>query len=94
MAPNPETVRALHELRRTRELVDEVSATAKPADLAAAYAAQDALVALSGGTRIGYKIGATSDATQELLTVSEPFFGQLLTTSVHASGATLLGGMK
>ena len=89
MSSIPETARALHELRATRELVDDLPATAKPADLPAGYAVQDALVALSGGTRIGYKIGATNKAAQELLAVEEPFFGQLLSGSVYPSDTTV-----
>lgn len=92
MAFGSETARTLHELRQARELVGGLPAALEPPDFAAAYAAQDALVALSEDTRVGYKIGATNEDAQQLLRVSEPFFGQLLTSCVHASGATLSVG--
>jgi 2-keto-4-pentenoate hydratase len=57
-----------------------------------AYAVQAKTVRLRelrGERVIGYKVGCTSRAVQEQLSVKEPIFGQLFDTGCHRSGARL-----
>lgn len=60
-----------------------------PADLAEAYAIQEAMVAMSGQPGVGYKIGASSRRAQEFLSVSEPFAGRVLADSLLEAPADL-----
>jgi 2-keto-4-pentenoate hydratase len=64
-----------------------------PADLTAAYAVQDnvvaALLARNGGHTVGYKVACTSQLAREALKVPHPLFGQLLSHSIHADPAEL-----
>ena len=61
------------------------------ADHAAAYAVQDAVTALSGVASVGWKLGATSAASQAALGLDGPFYGPLLAPFCLANGATLDG---
>jgi 2-keto-4-pentenoate hydratase len=58
-----------------------------PATAAAAYEVQAAMVKLAGLTQVGWKIGATTAATQELLAVDEPLLGPLFAPHCHPDGA-------
>ena len=59
----------------------------EPASAAAAYEVQAAMVKLAGLPQVGWKIGATTAATQALLEVDEPLVGPLFAPHVHADGA-------
>jgi 2-keto-4-pentenoate hydratase len=52
-----------------------------------AYAVQEAIAALSGMRRCGYKVGSTSKEAQSLLGTDEPGAGVLLCPFVHESPA-------
>ncbi|MFN0028579.1 MAG: 2-keto-4-pentenoate hydratase [Acidimicrobiales bacterium] len=82
--------------RRGNRALTEIPAEIRPADLAEAYAVQDALLkrllAARGGSIIGYKIACTSPVAQQALQVPHPMFGQLLSASTSPSGATLRAG--
>jgi len=59
--------------------LEDVPPTLRPADLAAAYATADRIVAElepRWGRVAGYKVGATSAAGQKLLRLAEPFYGR------------------
>jgi 2-keto-4-pentenoate hydratase len=57
--------------------------------LEAAYAVQDALIALQGGRRVGYKIGATSKRAQSYLGLEGPLSGQVLSGTIFRSPANI-----
>jgi 2-keto-4-pentenoate hydratase len=59
----------------------------RPATAAAAYEVQAAMVRLAGLTQVGWKIGATTAATQELLAVDEPLLGPLFAPHCHPDGS-------
>ena len=59
----------------------------QPASAAAAYEVQAAMVERAGLTQVGWKIGATTAATLELLAVDEPFVGPLFAPHCHPNGA-------
>jgi 2-keto-4-pentenoate hydratase len=59
----------------------------EPASAAAAYEVQAAMVKLARLPQVGWKIGATTAATQALLEVDEPLVGPLFAPHVHADGA-------
>jgi 2-keto-4-pentenoate hydratase len=58
-----------------------------PATAAAAYEVQAAMIRLAGLRQVGWKIGATTAATQELLSVDEPLVGPLFAPHCHPDGA-------
>ena len=59
----------------------------QPATAAAAYEVQTAMLKLAGLPQAGWKIGATTKATLELLAVDEPFVGPLFRPHCHPNGA-------
>jgi 2-keto-4-pentenoate hydratase len=59
----------------------------QPASAAAAYEVQAAMIELAGLAQVGWKIGATTAATQALLGVGEPLIGPLFAPHVHQDGA-------
>jgi len=84
---------SLAEVRRTGVRIDGLPDGLKPTSLAEAYAIQDAYVPmileLSGGTRAGYKAGATAEAPQQMFGLEAPFRGVLLTPFIHQSPAEI-----
>lgn len=80
-------------LRQNRETAAQLPATSHPVTVPDAYAAQDLLVqkllAAHSATHAGYKIGCTSKLAQEMLKVSEPFYGQLQSHGIHQTGVQL-----
>jgi 2-keto-4-pentenoate hydratase len=68
----------------------------RPATLAEAYEAQDALCRLlredGAGEIAGYKIALTSKAMQEMVGVGQPLSGAVFSTRVHTSPCTLRHG--
>src|SRR4029453_9679515 len=72
---------------RTTGPVIPVGPPQAPATAAAAYEVQAAMIGLAGLTRVGWKLGATTAATQELLNVDEPLVGPLFAPHVHPDGA-------
>jgi len=61
----------------------------RPASVAEAYEAQEALVKLTGWRPIGWKIAATSTAGQKHIGVDEPLAGRLLAGKLHQAGSEL-----
>lgn len=65
----------------------------QPDSLDEAYAVQDfviaGLLADHGGQSIGWKVGCTNAAAQQLLGLGGPFYGRLLSPFVHDSPVTL-----
>jgi len=84
----------LHSARRDRRAITALPEDCRPADEAAAYRVQDALVArLSAGHRpLGYKIGATSQRAQDFLGLTGPFFGRILAAGLRQSPAEVAAG--
>ncbi|MDA0368275.1 MAG: fumarylacetoacetate hydrolase family protein [Proteobacteria bacterium] len=60
-------------------------------DQTAAYAIQDDITALSHSVPLGWKLGATSTASQSALGLEGPFYGPLLAPFCHANGAQISG---
>jgi 2-keto-4-pentenoate hydratase len=60
-------------------------------DHAAAYTLQTAVTTLSGAVVVGWKLGATSTASQKAFDLSGPFYGPLLAPFCYAAGATVTG---
>jgi 2-keto-4-pentenoate hydratase len=78
--------------RRAQDRFDDLPAGLRPADLAEAYATQDALVRRlvgPGGAAIGYKVACTNAIAQEALRIDRPVFGQLLEATTHDSPVEL-----
>ena len=80
-----------HLLWNARKLGHTIDASAidPPKTGAEAYAVQEAIVALSGLARVGYKVGSTSEEAQRHLGTSEPGAGALLQPYVHNSPAEI-----
>jgi 2-keto-4-pentenoate hydratase len=82
----------LLDMRATHRVEADLPAGLRPAALVEAYAVQAEVVAglLPAGARtIGFKVACTSQVAQAALRIDEPLFGRLLSSSSHASGATL-----
>ncbi|MEM7428805.1 MAG: fumarylacetoacetate hydrolase family protein [Pseudomonadota bacterium] len=79
------------ELWEARRLGHTISAARRdlPRTKGEALAVQDAIVALSGLPRCGYKVGSTSEEAQRLLQTNEPGMGALLAPFVHDSPARI-----
>ena len=69
--------------------IDSLPAECRPASRAEAYAIQAELERISGQTRRGWKIAATSVAGQKHIGVDGPLAGRLLNGRVLAGGATV-----
>jgi 2-keto-4-pentenoate hydratase len=78
--------RMLCDARRLGYSID-AAACELPRTKEEAYAVQDAVVALSGLPRAGYKVGSTSLEAQRLLGTDEPGAGALLAPYVHTAPA-------
>ncbi len=80
-------------LRRDQSTVDALPDALCPTDLDSAYEAQallvDKLCAHWGGQRAGYKVALTSTTAQELLGVSHPVYGRLISSKFYDSATTL-----
>ena len=76
----------LWDARRLGHTID-AAACDPPKTVEEAYAVQDAIVALSGFARSGYKVGSTSKEAQQLLQTDEPGAGVLLQPYVYDSPA-------
>lgn len=72
-------------------LLDEFPGGAPPCE-ADGYAVQDALIRASGLAAVGWKIGATNRAAQELLSLPGPLSGRLLAPFCFDSPAELSSG--
>jgi 2-keto-4-pentenoate hydratase len=92
----PERIREAAELlmaaRREGRTIDGLPEACRPATVDEGYAIQDALVALSGAQVVGWKLGATTPYWQKRGQLAEPIAGRLLSSFVHPSPASLLGG--
>ena len=77
LSMSPDIAQQLWDARQTGRPVhaDRLGAIS---DHAAAYALQTAMTTLSGAAVVGWKLGATSAASQKALGLSGPFYGPLL----------------
>ena len=82
----------LHAARRDLRPISELPTGLRPREPSEGYAIQQAFVAAEGGDLAGFKIGATSRAAQDYLTIDGPFFGCLFAAGVHESPAELSAG--
>lgn len=81
-------------VRSGAKLIDDVPEAVRPANLHAAYAIADEIVAAlqpSLGAVVGYKVGATSEAGQAILGLEEPFYGRAFAKRVLMSGSRWYG---
>ena len=76
-------------LAHARSTGTNVQPQTSPANLDRAYAIQNEVSRLLGGTSRGWKVGSTSRAAQERLGTSEPGAGRLLTPWVYVSGESV-----
>jgi 2-keto-4-pentenoate hydratase len=79
---------ALWKARTNGEVVVIEPATV-PTTAAAAYDIQATMIKLAGLEQVGWKIGATTNATLELLAVDEPFVGPLFAPYCYPDGAEI-----
>lgn len=70
------------------QVIDDLPADSKPATRAQGYAIQAELDRLSGHTRVGWKIAATSVAGQRHINVDGPIAGRVFANRLLAEGAT------
>lgn len=86
MSPADKLARDLWCARTEGHVVPRAAADAV-ASVAAAYDVQRRVTALAGRRRVGWKVGATSQAAQTLLGVSEPATAPMLAPDCHLSPA-------
>jgi 2-keto-4-pentenoate hydratase len=83
----------LLDMRANGRVVPDLPLRLRPQTLTDAYAIQDrvvaALVAQSGGGRIGYKVACTNELAQAALHIDRPVFGRLMSQTTSPSGTTL-----
>lgn len=80
---------ALLTARRTATPLAALPPGAEPTDLDGAYAIQDALVDALDRRTVGWKIGASNTAAQQMLGVDGPIYGRVLEGTLFSSGATV-----
>ena len=83
-----ETAEILAAARREGRRLPSLPAP-EPLDLAAAYALQDDYTRAMGTARVGWKVGATSQLSQQALGVVEPFAGPLFENNCFAGPVSL-----
>ena len=86
---NTEEQTLAKQLAHARSTGTNVQPQTSPANLDRAYAIQNEVSRLLGGTSRGWKVGSTSRAAQERLGTSEPGAGRLLTPWVCVSGESV-----
>ena len=83
----------LADLRTQQRVEDDLPPELRPGDLEQAYAIADVLVEMlmhqSGARLAGYKVACTNPLAQDLLGVTGPIFGRLLSTVIVDSPARL-----
>jgi 2-oxo-3-hexenedioate decarboxylase/2-keto-4-pentenoate hydratase len=84
-----EAAACIHAARQAGRPLPDLPPELRPASLADGYAVQEALLALIGETRVGFKIGATSKRAQAYLEIDHPFYGQVPAGALHESPARL-----
>ncbi len=96
MPLSPEKVKevaaALYKAEREQAPITPLTETYPDLDVADAYAIQQEGIRLrlaSGGRIIGWKVGLTSKAMQQMFNVTSPDFGHLLDTMLIEDGATV-----
>ena len=87
-----EAANLLHAARRGLRPISGLPTRLRPREPSDGYAIQEAFVTAEGGDLAGFKIGATSRAAQDYLTIDGPFFGCLFAAGVHESPAELSAG--
>ncbi len=91
-ADDVQTAAALLEgARRTGAWLDELPPTLTPRSIDEAYRVQDAVTLCCARAGAGWKIGATSIATQNLLGTPEPILGRMFADTIHRSPAIVRG---
>lgn len=84
--------RALYEARRTRRPIAPFTDAEPHLTMADGYAIQRELVPMllaDGDEIVGYKVGLTSRAMQQLIGVDSPDFGPMLASTRYPSGGTV-----
>ena len=79
------TLAFLQELRRRPRAVPHWPAEHLPPDEKTAYQLQERLLASTGQSFAGWKVGLTSPAIRAQTRLAEPIYGPVLTSNVHAS---------
>ncbi len=82
---------ALDAARRSGVWLDALPERLAPASVAEAYLVQDDVTRRSGRVTAGWKIGATSIATQTLLGTDEPIVGRMFADAIAPSPAVVRG---
>jgi 2-keto-4-pentenoate hydratase len=84
--------RALFEARRDRKPIEPFTDADPTLGMADGYAVQAALTRLllaEGDTIVGYKVGLTSAAMQEMIGIDSPDYGPVLGSTVYRDGDTI-----
>jgi 2-keto-4-pentenoate hydratase len=84
--------RALYDARRTRTPIPPFTDSDPSLGMADGYAVQQELTALmlgDGDRIIGYKVGATSKAVQDMLGIDSPDYGPVWASTVYRDGDTV-----
>jgi len=81
----------LDDARRTGVWLDALPAALTPGSVEDAYRVQDAVTARCARVPAGWKIGATSRATQTLLGTPEPIVGRMFADAVFPTPAIVRG---
>ncbi len=93
MTPERQAAEFLLNLRETQMTVETLPEGFRPNSPTDAHAVQsilvDALMQQGAGELAGYKVATTSKTAQEMLNVSGPFSGHMLSKLVHDSGVAL-----
>ena len=74
---------------RTDGAVIPIDPAMAPASIAAAYDVQAAITTQAGLAQVGWKLGATTRAAQDLLALDQPFIGPLFAPHCHSNGAEI-----
>ena len=92
MSAHREAAEVLRDAHRAKAPFAPLPAALAPADLAAAYAIQDAGHALRGAPIAGWKIALTTKVMQEFVGIDHPLAGAIFAERVHETGASLDAG--
>jgi 2-keto-4-pentenoate hydratase len=84
-----QAVAAMLQARRDMRTLPGLPEAGRPASFDEAYLVQDAFVVASGLGIGGWKIGCTSQVAQEMLSVTEPFFGPVFSQMINRSPAEM-----
>jgi 2-keto-4-pentenoate hydratase len=87
-----EAAQMLYEARRRHRQIESLPDRCAPRSITEAYAVQNELIRLLGGTVVGWKVGCISKQAQQNAGTTEPFSGPVLAQDLHHSGCEIPRG--